>query len=92
MRVFLAVSVLNCLCIVDTHDIELTRLLGKYRHLYSVETLTKTGMKFPYKVLEGPCGTRNAIVLMKQMSFSEEMTLETEEAAKAFDAVGKQVA
>ena len=78
----------NCLPLAATHDLELTRLLSKYRQLHFAETLTGEGMTFPYALMEGPSTTRNAIALMRQTGFPPELTREAEDAAKAFDATG----
>jgi len=70
----------NCLCMAATHDQELTQMLSQYRQLHFREDLTPEGMTFSYKLLEGPSDTRNAIALIKQMAFPEEI-LETAAAA-----------
>ncbi|MDO5300186.1 MAG: hypothetical protein Q4F18_12205 [Clostridia bacterium] len=78
----------NCLCMAATHDLELTRLLGDYRQLHFSESLTPSGMDFPYKLAEGPSTTRNAIALMRQMGFPREIVEEAEQAAAGFDSAG----
>ena len=81
----------NCLCVAATHDLELTRLLSGYRQLHFAETLSDAGMTFPYTLMEGPSTTRNAIALMRQMGFPQELTRDAEDAAHAFEESGKWV-
>ena len=81
----------NCLCMAATHDQELTRLLEHFRQIHFSETVTKSGMVFSYKLLEGPSDTRNALLLMRQMGFPPEMTQRAEKRAQAFDETGRWV-
>ena len=78
----------NCLCMAATHDQELTRLLPNFRQLHFAETVTPEGMTFSYTLREGPCLTRNALLLMRQMGFPEDVTRRAEESARAFDETG----
>lgn len=68
----------NCLCMAATHDQELTRLLERYRQMHFREELTQGGMTFPYRLMEGPSTTRNALALMRQMGFPEELVARAE--------------
>ena len=79
----------NCLCMAATHDQELTRLLGRFRQIHFSETIVEGGMVFSYKLLEGPSDTRNALLLMRQMGFPQEMTRQAERRAQTFDETGQ---
>lgn len=57
---------LNCICIVATHDRELTQLLDQcYDNLYFTEQVTDEGVFFDYKLREGISQTHNAIKLLE---------------------------
>ena len=71
----------NALCIAATHDIELTRLLPDYRQVHFREQITKKGMLFPYRLMEGVSDTRNAIRLLEQMGFPQEVIHAADEMA-----------
>jgi hypothetical protein len=71
----------NALCIAATHDIELTKLLPQYRQVHFREEITPQGMVFPYRLMEGVSDTRNAIRLLEQMGFPEEVIHEADEMA-----------
>lgn len=62
----------NCLCIVASHDIELTSILvGKYHNYNFCETITDNSIAFDYTIKEGPSTSRNAIKLLKYLDFDE---------------------
>jgi len=63
----------NALCIAATHDMELTKLLPDYRQVHFREEITPRGMVFPYRLMEGVSDTRNAIRLLEQMGFPEQV-------------------
>lgn len=72
----------NCLAIVATHDIELTkRLAGEYRCYYFKSELQGEEVVFDYKIREGVGNTRNAIRLLALMGFPEEIVAMAQEAA-----------
>lgn len=80
----------NALCMAATHDIELTQLLkDSYRQYHFREEMTEQGMTFSYLLMDGPCTTRNAIRLLEQMDFPEELTEGAKAMAKGFDDTGK---
>jgi DNA mismatch repair ATPase MutS len=79
----------NALCIAATHDIELTQLLQGYRQYHFREEMSPQGMAFPYRLMDGPSATRNAIRLLEQMHFPKEVTASADQMAEAFDATGK---
>jgi DNA mismatch repair ATPase MutS len=79
----------NVLCIAATHDIELTQILTMYKQHHFREEITPQGMTFSYRLLDGPCDTRNAIRLLEQMEFPPQVGVFADEMAKHFDATGK---
>ena len=79
----------NVLCMAATHDVELTRLLPKYRQYHFREEMTGEGMTFPYRLMKGPCNTRNAIRLLEQLEFPVELVHRAGDMAAYFDQSGK---
>ncbi|MEG0766846.1 MAG: hypothetical protein RR482_03945, partial [Clostridia bacterium] len=76
----------NGLCMAATHDQELTEMLPEFRQMHFREEMTADGMTFSYKILEGASNTRNAIALLAQMDFPEEVVQGAKNAAARFDA------
>ncbi len=73
----------DCLCIVASHDIELTSMLeSKYDNLHFCETVTDDGLFFDYKLKNGVSNTRNAIKLLKHLSFDSDIVKKAESYAK----------
>lgn len=73
------------LCFAATHDVELTRLLEKEYHNYHFEErIEENDISFPYKLLEGPAVSRNAIALLKMLGYEENMIAEAEAMAERF--------
>lgn len=65
-----------------THDVELTQILADiYENYHFEELVTNEDVSFPYKLLEGPAQTRNAIKLLKLMGYSEQITKKAEKLA-----------
>lgn len=63
-------AALECLCVVASHDIELTELLSQTHDNYAFsELITEKGIEFDYKLHEGAAKTRNAILLLEHMGF-----------------------
>ena len=79
----------NVLCMAATHDVELTRLLQGYAQYHFREEMTEEGMTFPYRLLKGPCTTRNAIRLLAQMDFPAQVVAAADDMAAHFDEVGE---
>lgn len=78
------------LCFAATHDVELTRLLTKeYDNYHFEERIEENDIFFPYKLMEGPAISRNAIALLKTLGYDEEITAEAEERAVRFLESGK---
>jgi energy-coupling factor transporter ATP-binding protein EcfA2 len=70
----------DCLCVVASHDIELTNLLAdKYDNYHFCEQITDDEITFDYKLKQGVSGTRNAIKLLKLMGFKSEIVKRAEE-------------
>lgn len=79
----------NVLVFAATHDIELTQILkGSYRNMHFDENMTDGSISFPYRLLEGPSGTRNAIALLEISGFENEITEASRKAAEHFEQTG----
>ena len=64
----------ECLCIVATHDIELTQILeNEYDNYHFSEQVTDKDISFDYKLKPGPSKTKNAIKLLEVMEFDKEI-------------------
>jgi DNA mismatch repair ATPase MutS len=64
---------LDCVCVVATHDIELTRMLPGYVNFHFGEQITGSGVEFDYKIKQGPSTTKNAIKLLDFMEFDRKI-------------------
>jgi DNA mismatch repair ATPase MutS len=70
----------DCLCVVASHDIELTNILvDKYDNYHFCEQITDNAITFDYKLKQGASRTRNAIKLLKLMGFNSEIVKKAEE-------------
>lgn len=91
-RIAASVSVLrflknrDCLCIVATHDIELTRLLSDlYDNYHFSEQVTDQGVFFDYVIKDGPSKTKNAIKLLDSMGYDARIVSDAEDMVKLFE-------
>ncbi|MDR2904075.1 MAG: hypothetical protein LBU77_06175, partial [Clostridiales bacterium] len=72
----------NCVCIVATHDIELTKLLADVcDNFHFSEHVTADGVVFDYTLKKGASKTRNAIRLLSFMGFDAGIVQEAERLA-----------
>jgi len=70
----------DCLCVVASHDIELTNILAvKYDNYHFCEQITDDEITFDYKLKQGVSETRNAIKLLNLMGFNSEIVKRAEE-------------
>lgn len=75
----------NCLCIVASHDIELTGILSNiYDNYHFSEQITDVGISFDYKLIIGTSKTRNAIKLLDFMAFPSQVVHNSSELAEKF--------
>lgn len=82
----------HAICFAATHDVELTRLLEQaYDNYHFEERIEDNDIFFPYKLLQGPATTRNAIALLKMLDYDEQITAEAETMAERFLADGNWV-
>lgn len=80
----------NCLCVVATHDIELTQLLqGQYDNFHFAEQITDSGVQFDYNLKPGASETRNAIKLLKFMHFDNTIVENADALASNFTSTQK---
>jgi len=71
----------DCLCVVASHDIELTRLLSHDNYHFR-EQVTDKNIVFDYKLKEGATTTKNAIKLIEVMGFNYEIVEHANELVK----------
>lgn len=72
-------------CFAATHDVELTKLLAQaYDNYHFEERIEEDDIFFPYKLLQGPATTRNAIALLKMLDYDERITAEAESMSERF--------
>ena len=73
-------------CVAATHDIELTQMLDDaYGDWHFSESVTDAGISFDYCLRDGPATGRNAIALLKQMGYGEEIVNGALDAVQAFE-------
>jgi len=72
----------DCLCVVASHDIELTNILAaQYDNYHFCEQISDDEITFDYKLKHGVSRTRNAIKLLNLMGFNTEIVKKAEELA-----------
>ncbi len=80
----------NSICFAATHDIELTHLLAnEYENYHFEEVFTDGDIFFPYKIMNGPATTRNAIKLLATMGYDPALIQDAEQLAEGFMKTGK---
>ncbi len=76
----------SCLCLVASHDIELTRILKQqYDNYHFSEQVTEKGVSFDYTIKQGPSNTRNAILLLYTMGFEDDVITQANRLVEAFE-------
>jgi hypothetical protein len=74
-EVLLYLAKKNGLVFASTHDLELTRLVADaYLNYHFQEEIGEHGLRFNYRLQEGPSETRNAIKLLRHVGYPEEIT------------------
>ena len=77
---------MDCLCIVATHDTELTRLLSDgYDNYHFSEQISDQGIYFDYTIKEGPALTKNAIKLLDFYEFDKKIVSSAEKLVRGFE-------
>jgi len=67
----------NCIAIVASHDIELTKILDKkYDNYHFCEQIQERDIAFDYKIYKGPSTSKNAIKLLEYVGFPDEIISE----------------
>ncbi|KNZ40314.1 MutS-related protein [Acetobacterium bakii] len=80
----------NCLCLIATHDIELTNILGNsYDNYHFQETITDETILFDYQLHTGPAQTKNAIALLNYLAFDPAIINNANELVDSFIATEK---
>ena len=78
------------ICFAATHDVELTKLLEDwYDNYHFEETIDEDDIHFPYRLMEGPATSRNAIALLKVLGYDDTIITGAEEMAEKFLESGK---
>lgn len=73
------------LCFAATHDVELTKLLEQeYDNYHFEERIEENDIYFPYRLMDGPASTRNAIALLRMLKYDEHITAAAEAMAERF--------
>ncbi|MDC7249439.1 MAG: hypothetical protein PQJ49_05940 [Sphaerochaetaceae bacterium] len=68
------------MCLVASHDIELTEILDEiYDNYHFIEHFEKDEVVFDYLLKKGPSKTRNAIRLLEYMGFDEQVVIDARE-------------
>lgn len=79
----------NCLCLVATHDIELTRILGAdFENYHFSEQITDSDILFDYLIKPGPSQTTNAVRLLSYFGFDGGIVSRAENLAALFARTG----
>lgn len=80
----------NCLCVVASHDIELTEILSEsYDNVHFREQITDEGIVFDYKLYPGKARTKNAIKLLDFMDYPREVIARAQRMAEDFETARK---
>lgn len=89
-QILIHLSERGVLCFTATHDIEMTELLKDCYDNYHFEEVIRDGdISFPYELLPGRAGTRNAIRLLALMGYDKEITERAATQAEDFIQTGK---
>ena len=89
-QILIHLSESGVLCFTATHDIEMTELLKNCYDNYHFEEVIRDGdISFPYELLPGRAGTRNAIRLLDLMGYDREITKRAAAQAEDFLQTGK---
>ena len=56
----------------------------EYDNFHFEERIEEDDIFFPYKLLEGPASTRNAIALLRMLKYDQSITAEAEAMAERF--------
>ena len=89
-QILIHLSESGVLCFTATHDIEMTELLKDCYNNYHFEEVIRDGdISFPYELLPGRAGTRNAIRLLDLMGYGKEITERAAAQAEDFLQTGK---
>jgi DNA mismatch repair ATPase MutS len=68
------------LCVVASHDVELTEILnGIYDNYHFSEKIIESEIEFDYLLKDGPSRTTNAIKLLEYMGFDKRIVDEANE-------------
>lgn len=76
----------DCMCIVATHDLELTRLLAdQYVNHHFSEQIKGSGIEFDYIIKVGSSKTKNAISLLSFLGFQQQIVTDANQLVEMFE-------
>ena len=76
----------DCLCVVASHDIELTNILAdKFDNYHFCEQVTDDEITFDYKLKNNASTTRNAIKLLSLLGFNSQIVKKAEKFSSEYD-------
>ena len=79
----------NSLCLVASHDIELTQILeNEFENYHFSEQITNHEIVFDYQIKDGPSKTTNAVKLLAYTGYDEEIIRNAEEMVSSFQKAG----
>ena len=79
----------NCLCLVASHDIELTQILkSDYDNYHFSEEITDQEIVFDYLIKQGPSKTTNAVKLLAYTGYEKEIIDEAESLVEKYEKAG----
>ncbi len=82
----------NSLCLVASHDIELTQILAdEFENYHFSEQITNNEIIFDYLIKQGPSKTTNAVKLLAYTDYDEEIIQEAEAMVTRFGKAGSWV-
>ncbi len=80
----------QAICFAATHDGELTKLLDdRFDNYHFEEKMEDDDIYFPYRLIEGPAVSRNAISLLRMLGYDDEIITGAERMAENFLRNGK---
>ena len=84
-RILVSLAKMNTLCFAATHDIELTHILENYYSNYHFqERIVGSQIQFDYKLYKGRAVSKNAIMLLSLLGYSQDIIQTAEKAAEDF--------
>ena len=91
-QILKAMSGRNIMCLAATHDVELTKTLEKdYDNFHFEESLVQGDVLFSYKLMPGRAKSSNAIDLLQNLGYDNELIKEARNMVAYFDEKGEWI-